>query len=289
MRHFCSILIATFYLFAITFANEMSQQAILVLGDSWGSFSGGDLKDVCSHGATNDEAYKVMTIANKSKSGSTAEEWATQDKVADSYKDQKNYDYVWLSVGGNDALGSYCVQSAFPDIVGNILQLIQDIVEESSNEDVKILFTGYGYPTMDLCMFGRTISTFDNLTAMIHEAIAASAYSSYVTLIDISDKFVTDNSSPYSDSEFYADPIHLNQNGYDRFYAFKEIQTFFGCSEEPYAGIPTSSPISFEVKDVTETTNSPSQILLWDFEDGGSNFPSVAPSNGVPTFETTGK
>lgn len=284
MRLFCSILIATFYLFTIASADEMSQ-AILVLGDSWGSFSGGDLKDVCSHGAIDNEVYKVMAIANKAKSGSTAEEWATQDQVADSY-DQKNYDYVWLSVGGNDALGKFCAQSAFPDIVGNILQLIQDIVEESSNEDVKILFTGYGYPTMDLCMFGRTISTFDNLTAMIHEAIAASAYSSYVTLIDLSDKFVTDNSSPYSDSEFYADPIHLNQNGYDRFYAFKEIQTFFECSE---ASITTSSPISFEVKDVVGTTNSPSQILLWDFEDGGSNFPSVAPSNGAPTFETTSK
>jgi lysophospholipase L1-like esterase len=199
--------------------------AILVLGDSWASLSGDYLSNVCGP-----QSYR--NVQNDAKSGTTAEEWASDGTAIQSMsKASYEYDYVWLSLGGNDFLDNQCDIEITEQVGTDIVTVISHIVENSSNQDnLKILYFGYSIPSYDICGDGTTASLFREQGSLIRTAIKKSNYSEYVTVMDVSKEFVTYSSSPLSDSKYYVDEIHMNENGYLKLFSKIRIQRFFGCS-----------------------------------------------------------
>ena len=198
--------------------------SILVVGDSWASLSGDYMANICGPQTT-------RPIQNDAKSGSTADDWASGEIAVKSMTNAKyDYDYVWLSVGGNDFLDSQCDLDIAEEVATNIVTIISHIVDNSANEKIKILYLGYSYPSADICGNGKTTDLFDEQGAIIRSAIKNSGYASYVTVMDISSEFVTYSSKPLSDPSYYADYIHLNELGYLKLFSKIRIQMFFGCS-----------------------------------------------------------
>ena len=232
-------------------ANEDDAGAILVLGDSWASASGTFLGGVCSLVINEDEregGYTTKAVANHGIAGSTAAGWASSGKAKDAFTNPKyDYRYVWLSIGGNDFLGS-CDDNG--SISQNILSVISDVIDSSSNEKLEILYTGYGYPTKDGC--GGGTGPYDALNLSIRNAIENSSYAGRVTYVDISSEFVTAQSYPFSDKQWYADNIHINEAGYIKLYSIEAIQDFFECASTART---TSSPSSSHT--TTPTTSIP--------------------------------
>ena len=226
--------------------------AILVLGDSWASASGDFLTGVCGLVENGTESNE-REVTNNGKSGSTAKQWVSNGVVQQSFSNTQNqFDHVWLSIGGNDFLGNNCDDGVNDEITGDIEQVVGDIFNASTNDELKILMTGYGYPSEDVCGNGRTISQFDKLNSSIQEAMNKI---DRVTYVDVSSEFVTSESSPYSDKEWYADSIHINREGYIKLFSMQPIQEFFECSIGTSSS-PSSAP---------STTSSPThQIALCD-------------------------
>lgn len=265
----------------------------LVVGDSWAALSQNYLGTVCSL-STNDYTNVVRTIRNDAKSGSTALEWKEGETAKKSFENGKDYDFVWLSAGGNDFLGTKCL-TEFPNgvnsfiggllgestIANYVVDIIADIVESTSNPDLMILFTGYGYPTVEICPDGDTIDQFNSLNDKIRNTINSSAYRNRVMTIDISDLFVTSLSSPFSDTTWYADDIHINEAGYDKLFSLPEIQSFFQCTTAASAS-PTSIPTFHPTSNPTLTTQ-PSESPSLSTQP--SAYPSVLPSMN-PTVST---
>ena len=214
--------------------------AILVLGDSWASLSESFLAGVCSLGSSS-EGSRPLT--NNGISGSTAKEWASGENAVESFQKAKyDYDYVWISLGGNDF---NCDKSIHDDIADNILKVITDVFESSNNDDIKVLYTGYGYPSENICGGGSGVDVtpiFDDLSTTVREKIEKSSYADKVLTIDILSLFVTKDSEPYSDKAWYADDIHINEAGYAKLFSKSELQQFFGCSGGSYdEGSPPAS------------------------------------------------
>ena len=217
--------------------------AILVLGDSWASATGDYLKGICNppFGSGGTEEREVQ---NDGKSGSTAAEWASQELAKKSIlKSKVDHQYVWLSIGGNDFIASSCDIDIIEDVTNNILTIISHIIDSSSNDNLKILFFGYSYPSDDICGGGKTAGLFEETMAYQREAIVSSSYSERVEVIEISDYFVTSASAPLSDERWYEDEIHLNIAGYIKLFSGLEVQHFFGCvADDDHA--PTPAPES---------------------------------------------
>ncbi len=225
---------------AATVTSTSNDGAILVLGDSWASLSGSFLSNVCNLGST-DTGSSQRSITNNGKSGSTAKQWASGELAKPSFTNAKyDYDHVWLSIGGNDF---NCDQSSHDEIAQNILNVISDIFESSSNDQMKVLYTGYGYPSEDICNGKGTISLIDNLSSVIRSKIQKSSYAKKVQVMDISSMFVTKDSSPYSDMEWYADDIHINEVGYKKLFSSSSTQEFFGC-DEAIGGLSSATAMS---------------------------------------------
>lgn len=208
--------------------------AILVLGDSWASLSGDFLAGVCGLGAEPGEDVEIRALTNNGDSGSTAAGWASSGNAGKAFDNPKyEYDHVWLSIGGNDFIGKACDDSE-KLISQNIITVISQIVEATSNDDLKILYCGYGYPSMDPC--GKGMGVFDDLNNEIREAIEDSPYAEKVQYVDISSEFVTAESSPVSDMQWYADAIHVNEAGYVKLFSMQVMQEFFGCTRSTATG-----------------------------------------------------
>ena len=101
------------FLIAILFSLSFSKQ-ILVFGDSWGTYGRQPFNDVMeSHG---------HTVQNVAIGGTTAKGWA-EDKYAlrnviDEYPET---DYIWLTIGGNDAFPKMIVNQPIQEIIDQII------------------------------------------------------------------------------------------------------------------------------------------------------------------------
>jgi lysophospholipase L1-like esterase len=242
-----SWILSIVHIFQVHKAVAASDGAILVLGDSWASGSQDFLKTVCN--LVGEESDVSRQITNNGAAGSTAQQWASSNKANDSFdKPKHDYEHVWLSIGGNDFLegNNKCDDSEYNEISSNIVSIISDIIDHpKTNQKLKILYTGYGAPTIgDTCSNGNTeVQMSNSLRLRIQEAIAASAYSNRVVIMDIESLYVTENSSPFSDMQWYGDSIHINLDGYEKLFSLEKSQEFFGCTTNPTDTSNTSSTI----------------------------------------------
>mmetsp|Transcript_1890 Transcript_1890/g.1787 ORF Transcript_1890/g.1787 Transcript_1890/m.1787 type:complete len:137 (-) Transcript_1890:126-536(-) len=124
------------------------------------------------------------------------------------------------------------------------------------------------------------MGVFDDLNNEVRKAIEDSPYAEKVQYVDISSEFVTAESSPVSDMQWYDDTIHVNEAGYVKLFSMEVMQEFFGCtrstgdkdrnssspsssgSSRPYfpfnvSSSPSASPISPTSAGVTMT------IMKW--------------------------
>lgn len=205
--------------------SEPSEEgAILLLGDSWAAIAGDYAANIC--GLSNSRY-----VTNDAQNGSTANQWAEKESAVESVqKAEYDYEYVWLSLGGNDFLDNKCDISMAEEVAADIVTVIGHIVDNSPNEDIKILYFGYSVPSTDVCGNGLTAQLFEEQGYVIFDAIKSSAYSKYVTTFDISEMFVKWGNGGLSDSYYYYDDIHLNQMGYLHLFSSYKVQRFFGCS-----------------------------------------------------------
>ena len=219
---------------ATTAIKTDEDDAILVIGDSWASLSGNYLANVCGSSTT-------RPIQNDAISGSTAKQWAYKRLGVEAIdKSEIEYTHVWLSVGGNDLLDKKCDMSIADKVAANVVNVIKQVVDASRGEaavgevayreDLKILYFGYSIPSRDVCGEVTTATLYAKQTEIIFDAIHNSDYGEYVTTIDISDMFVTPESSPLSDSSYFADAIHLNEAGYKKLFSGYNVLRFFDCS-----------------------------------------------------------
>ena len=198
--------------------------SILLLGDSWASIAGDYAANIC--GLSN-----VRQVTNDAKSGSTAEQWAEGETAVNSLeKAEYDYEYVWLSLGGNDFLDAKCDISISEQVAADIVTVIGHIVDNSANPNIRILYFGYSVPSSDICGNGQTAKLFEEQGDIIFSAIKSSDYGRYVTTFDISEMFVKWGTGGLSDPYYYYDAIHLNQMGYLHLFSSYRVQSFFGCS-----------------------------------------------------------
>ena len=88
--------------------------AILLLGDSWAAIAGDYAANICGLSET-------RYVTNDAKSGTTASQWAEKETAVDSVaKWEYDYEYVWLSLGGNDFLDNKCDIDMAEDVAANI-------------------------------------------------------------------------------------------------------------------------------------------------------------------------
>ena len=199
--------------------------AILLLGDSWAAIAGDYAANICGLSET-------RYVTNDAKSGTTASQWAEKETAVDSVaKWEYDYEYVWLSLGGNDFLDNKCDIDMAEDVAANISS--PSSVRSSRTPPTKtskILYFGYSVPSADVCGNGQTAQLFEEQGATIFNAIQSSNYTEYVTTIDISEMFVKWGTGGLSDSSYYYDEIHLNMLGYMHLFSSYKVQHFFGCS-----------------------------------------------------------
>jgi lysophospholipase L1-like esterase len=267
------------FLFVLWFQSlhltEAQDESILVLGDSWASLSRDLLGGVCGLGGN---AVETRVIRNEGISGTTAAQWAENADATKPFNTD-DFDYVWLSIGGNDFLYSNCNTALRAEISASILTVISQIVEATTNENLKILVLGYSIPSQDVCGGGTTPDLFESQTLFLQLAIQTSVYADYVEVIDISDVFVTPESTPFSDDQWYADAVHMNEDGYAKLFSLEPIQEFFGCIESASTSVPTSSPT---VMESSPTIAGPTVTSPTTTE--SSSPPSSSPIVAVPTF-----
>lgn len=203
-------------LLALVAASQANAANILMLGDSMVEFSGQALKSFCS-GAT---------VHNAGIGGTTAQQWA--DGLVDDVDASScggTPDYIWLSVGGNDALETGCTASK-STIKNAIIAAINAVKARYSN--VPIVMTGY-------CMAssgGECPNTGDYTNLM--EAIPEAAQEvTGVTIVDSTDACGGSISS-WSTQGYFQDFIHLNNRGYCKVFTQSAVQSALGCGEKSY-------------------------------------------------------
>ena len=135
-------------LFAV--AAAAAEPTILIIGDSWGTISPATeyfekgLKN-CSH--------KLNNIAI---GGTTAKQWAADDKLSQTAQAAKSADYVWITLMGNDALAEMpgcasegksapeCGDRLYADVLPRMEKIVDNI--HSANPNAQIV--GFGYDLM---------------------------------------------------------------------------------------------------------------------------------------------
>lgn len=249
---------------------------IIIIGDSWAEGARQILATNCAG----------KTVVNRGVGGSTAKEWSTETEetegcvkpgqhctAASAFEAQygKDYTHAWLSVGGNDWLGSSCgkdnpTQEA--DLLANVKNTITKVLAKAPT-GLRILMTGYG-------TLSAQISDACDATAVVklQAAIktAAEAFPDSVVFIDVMELFGGSVSSGmYSDAQWYGDNIHINAKGYAKMFKLPAVQSFFGCggASQP-TNSPTSSPPSEALEDFSCFCTSASKpVFDSDFEPEG--------------------
>lgn len=230
-------------------SNNGAQTDIIILGDSWAEGET-SLTTPESSKQTNKHPESLLakvcagkTVVNRGVGGSTAREWGTGevDTVACAGESGTvctaasafnplhgtGYTHAWMSVGGNDFLGSDCSMTA-ETLANHVSTAVAAAVAEAP-EGMKILMTGYGIFSEALqgsCEISATVA----LNAAIKAACETSPHRGRITFVDVMAEF-GGSATTYSSKEWYADAIHLNNAGYTKMFSLASIQSFFGCSD----------------------------------------------------------
>eukprot|EP01084_Bolivina_argentea_P157763 274905_1 len=142
-------------LLATTFYVGYGDQ-VIVAGDSWGSEGWSYLQNVLS----NHSNTKHLKVKSYAVGGTTTKDWIKPvDKLVNDINQNSDVEYLWLSIGGNDAaqfLPECTLVHPYPD-----LQCINHIMSEMTNNTIKMLEPVFAqHPTIQVIQFGYDILNF---------------------------------------------------------------------------------------------------------------------------------
>jgi len=225
---------------------------ILIMGDSMAELSFDILAKSCSG----------KSVINLGVSGSTANEFFTGQaetggcidgdvcSAKDAFKSNygSGYTHVWLSVGGNDWLGAQCDADIESTLEDKISGVIDSVFKESPKGGIKLLITGYGYPSDAVGECPKGNEKVDRLQNAIQQAAVNNVNADSILFVQATLELFGGSTTNYSDKKWFADAIHLNEAGYKKLFSLVEIQDFLKCNDE--GGCNDSTSYRYQDKSV---------------------------------------
>jgi hypothetical protein len=222
-------------------SSPASPSTIMILGDSWAEYSAQDLATFC----------KGSTVTNSGVGSSTAQEWGAASAcpapdntrlcsapAAFSANAGTSYTHVWLSVGGNDKMGSAGCALTVAQVTSRVTAAINAV--KAAAPGAAIVMTGYCAPTTAPEGCPNAATMYSELNGGIQAACTANG----ATYVDAW-TFCGATTSTYSGSSspWHADSIHINTKGYCQVYSQPAVQAAFGCQPATYdCAIPAEVP-----------------------------------------------
>jgi len=213
-------------------SSPASPSTIMILGDSWAEYSAQDLATFC----------KGSTVTNSGVGSSTAQEWGAASAcpapdntrlcsapAAFSANAGTSYTHVWLSVGGNDKMGSTGCALTVAQVTSRVTAAINAV--KAAAPGAAIVMTGYCAPTTAPEGCPNAATMYSELNGGIQAACTANG----ATYVDAW-TFCGATTSTYSGSSspWHADSIHINTKGYCQVYSQPAVQAAFGCQLATY-------------------------------------------------------
>ena len=200
---------------------------ILLLGDSMTEFMGQTLETFCAG----------THVVNGGMSGTTAEEWSSysSDDIEEACGASSNqWDVVYISVGGNDVLGSDCSMST-NELIPIMESAIGNIVTSIAPGASTYVLTGYCMPysaeeegsesgCSNPADFDALSNAFQGISA---SAVGLPAGSSLEIIDSIS--VCGGSATSFSNGEYFQDAIHLNAKGYCKVFSQSSVQSAMLC------------------------------------------------------------
>lgn len=224
------------FLVLVASSVKSSADKALVLGDSWAEYSLETLQEKCD---------TITSMVNRGIAGTTAAEWAAKDNCAtkppdslccrstgscslDDVSFNDTFRTAWVSIGGNDFFLTGC--SAAPATLSAIQANIQKVVADlqALSPQTTIVLTGYSVPSSPLTWHPSPSCSEFSALLPLNAAVKAAAEAQSVDYVDVS-QVMGGNATQYSDAQFYADSIHLNEAGYRLLWDHPPLQAAMQC------------------------------------------------------------
>src|SRR5690554_357133 len=146
--------------------SESDETKVLLVGDSWAFFMNVDgiINNVFEDWGHS--GYKYFTNLTLSENGAETVDFLTptkQGEIANQLISKPSIEYVHLSIGGNDVLGSWKSQTFTPAQTDSIRFQVKDSIIavidfiKGIRPDVKIVWGGYAYPNFEEVITGTII------------------------------------------------------------------------------------------------------------------------------------
>lgn len=161
----CVLFLLSFH-FAFSQCSENEETKVLLVGDSWAFFMNvdGTINNVYSDwGHSNVKYFTNLTL---SENGAETVDFLTptkQGEIANQLISKPTIEYVHLSIGGNDVLGSWKSQSFTQAQTDSLRFQVKDSVIavidfiKGVRPDVKVVWGGYAYPNFEEVITGTLL------------------------------------------------------------------------------------------------------------------------------------
>jgi lysophospholipase L1-like esterase len=211
----------------------------LVIGDSYAKHSLNYLADNCAQ----------KTVANYGVDSSRAIDWANSAcpqfpgascSAAFAAQQAPGAQFVWFSAGGNDFMMGGCIASA-----EQLSQVIYGalVTVRASLPTAKILMTGYCTPPASgvtevppTCQSPTEIGPLNDAVKLACGNVVG------CTFVDATSA-CGGSSAAYSKPDFFQDPIHPNQIGYQQIFQLPGVQSALSCGP-PAASVAPAAPLA---------------------------------------------
>jgi hypothetical protein len=139
---------------------------VLLVGDSWAFFMGVDQTINKVFEDWGHSSYKFFTNLTIAENGAETSDFllpAKQGEIANQLISKPTIEYVHLSIGGNDVLGSWKSQSFTQAQTDSLRFQVKDSVVavidfiKGVRPDVKIIWSGYAYPNFEEVISGAIV------------------------------------------------------------------------------------------------------------------------------------
>jgi lysophospholipase L1-like esterase len=113
---------------------------IVVFGDSWGTFGRNQFRDRA--------AQDGLTVDNRAIGGTTANYWSrdvNKNKLRDAVRENPDAKFVWLTIGGNDAIPKMAARVPREEIIQQVVNDTLTFIDPMLNEFPNVAIVGFGY------------------------------------------------------------------------------------------------------------------------------------------------
>jgi lysophospholipase L1-like esterase len=218
-------------------ASVASAADIVVFGDSWGTFGRNQFAARA--------AQDGLTVDNRAIGGTTAAFFArpiNQNNLRDAVRDNEDAKFVWLTIGGNDALPKMALRQPVEEIIQTAVNDTQTFLDPLFEDNENIVVVGFGYEQLDwtspLCAaIARAVfwecsgvpldpvcvnqvqfnlqEAMDRLAAIYPRFYSVNLYGSMQVAAGVNGASVGNPVlTEYADASYMNDCIHLNSAGY---------------------------------------------------------------------------